>query len=228
MMTKELRTKIAYTIAWLLYTLGVKSIAKLPETKKLYAKAMAARWCDKEDRKFCELAFYKLYNYDIAKYLRQNEVPLILSLALYDVERGDHLLTTVRAYVEKGVLPTELGILTGKIDIERIIPTVAGILKAVGDVTPELLAAIWQIIASRSKTLPPLQTIRDNVILNTVLSEMERRGYVVKDGERYKLTDKGRTIAADVWIPLEVERLKSFKYVTPAFYVVLNASNGLV
>ena len=33
MMTKELRTKIAYTIAWLLYTLGVKSIAKLPEIK---------------------------------------------------------------------------------------------------------------------------------------------------------------------------------------------------
>ena len=92
---------------------------------------MAARWCDKEDRKFCELAFYKLYNYDIAKYLRQNEVTLILSLALYDVERGDHLLTIVGAYVEKGVLPTELGILTGKIDIERIIPTVAGIIKAV-------------------------------------------------------------------------------------------------
>jgi hypothetical protein len=89
--------------------------------KKLYAKAMAARWCDKKDRKFCELAFYKLYNYDIAKYLRQNEVPLILSLALYDVERGDHLLTTVRAYVEKGVLSTELGILTGKIDMERML-----------------------------------------------------------------------------------------------------------
>jgi hypothetical protein len=147
--------------------------------KKLYAKAMAARWCDKKDRKFCELAFYKLYNYDIAKYLRQNEVPLILSLALYDVEHGDHLLTTVRTYVEKGVVPTELGILTGKIDIEQIIPTVAGILKAVGDVTPELLVAIWQIIASRSKTLPPLETIRDNVILNAVLSEMERRGYVI-------------------------------------------------
>jgi hypothetical protein len=89
--------------------------------KKLYAKAMAARWCDKKDRKFCELAFYKLYNYDIAKYLRQNEVPLILSLALYDVERGDHLLTTVRAYVEKSVLSTELGILTGKIDMERML-----------------------------------------------------------------------------------------------------------
>jgi hypothetical protein len=28
MMTKELRTKVAYTIAWLLYTLGVKSNAK--------------------------------------------------------------------------------------------------------------------------------------------------------------------------------------------------------
>jgi hypothetical protein len=95
---------------------------------------------------------------------------------LYDVERGDHLLTIVRVYVEKGVLPIGLGVLTGKIDIERIIPTIAGILKAVGDVTPELLVAIWQIIASRSKTLPPLQTIRDNVILNAVLSEMERRG----------------------------------------------------
>jgi superfamily II helicase len=94
--------------------------------------------------------------------------------------------------------------------------------------SPELLVAIWQIIASRSKTLPPLETIRDNVILNAVLSEMERRGYVVKDGEQYKLTDKGRAIAADVWIPLEVGRLKSFKYVTPAFYVVLNVSNGLV
>jgi hypothetical protein len=137
---------------------------------------MAVKWCDKKDRKFCEHAFYKLYNYNIAKYLRQNEVPLILSLALYDVERGDHLLTTVRAYVEKGVLPIELGVFTGKIDIQRIIPTVAGILKAVGDVTPELLVAIWQIIASRSKTLPPLQTLRDNVILNAVLSEMERRG----------------------------------------------------
>jgi hypothetical protein len=95
---------------------------------------------------------------------------------LYDVERGDHLLTTVRAYVEKGVVPIELGVLTGKIDMERIIPTVAGILKAVGDVTPELIAAIRQIIASRNKTLPPLQTIRDNVILNAVLNEMERRG----------------------------------------------------
>ena len=101
MMTKELGTKIAYTIAWLLYTLRVKSNATLPDVKRLYAKAMAARWCDKEDRKFCELAFYKLFNYDIAKYLRQNEVPLILSLALYDVERGDHLLTTVRTYVER-------------------------------------------------------------------------------------------------------------------------------
>ncbi len=223
MMTKELRTKIAYTIAWLLYTLRVKGNATLPDVKRLYAKAMAAKWCDKKDRKFCELAFYKLYNYDIAKYLRQNEVPLILSLALYDVERGDHLLTTVKAYVEKGVLPIELGVLTGKIDIERIIPTVAGILKAVGDVTPELLAAIWQIIASRSKTLPPLETIRDNVILNAVLSEMERRGYVIKDGKQYKLTDKGRAIAADVQISLEVEKLKSFKYVNPAFYAVLNA-----
>jgi hypothetical protein len=118
MMTKELKTKIAYTIAWLLYTLRVKSNVTLPDVKRLYAKAMAAKWCDKKDRKFCELAFYKLYNYDIAKYLRQNEVPLILSLALYDVERGDHLLTTVRTYVEKGVLPIELGVLTGKINIE--------------------------------------------------------------------------------------------------------------
>ncbi len=57
---------------------------------------------------------------------------------------------------------------------------------------------------------------------------MEKRGYVVKDGEQYKLTDKGRAIAADVWIPLGVEKLKSFKYVNPAFYAVLNASNGLV
>ena len=114
MMTKELRTKIAYTIAWLLYTLGVKSVAKLPEIKNYTQRLWRLGGVIKKYRKFCELAFYKLYNYDIAKYLRQNEVPLILSLALYDVERGDHLLTTVRAYVEKGVLPTELGILTGK------------------------------------------------------------------------------------------------------------------
>jgi len=39
-------------------------------------------------------------------------------------------------------MPIELGVLTGKIDIEQIILTVAGILKAVGDVTPELLVAI--------------------------------------------------------------------------------------
>ena len=65
--------------------------------------------------------------------------------------------------------------------------------------------------------------IGDNIILNAVLSEMERRGYVIKDGKRYKLTDRGRTIAADVQIPLEVEKLKSFKYVNPAFYAVLNA-----
>ncbi len=57
---------------------------------------------------------------------------------------------------------------------------------------------------------------------------MERHGYVIKDGKQYKLTNKGRAIAADVWIPLEVEKLKSFKYVNPAFYVVLNVSNGLV
>lgn len=60
MMTKELKTKIAYTIAWLLYTLRVKGSATLPDVKRLYAKAMAAKWCDKKDRRFCELAFYKL------------------------------------------------------------------------------------------------------------------------------------------------------------------------
>jgi len=43
MMAKELRTKIAYNIAWLLYTLGVRSNARLPEIKQLYAKAMAAK-----------------------------------------------------------------------------------------------------------------------------------------------------------------------------------------
>jgi uncharacterized protein (DUF2225 family) len=52
---------------------------------------------------------------------------------------------------------------------------------------------------------------------------MERRGYVVKDSKQYKLTDRGRAIAADVQIPLEVEKLKSFKYVNPVFYAVLNA-----
>jgi uncharacterized protein (DUF2225 family) len=44
---------------------------------------------------------------------------------------------------------------------------------------------------------------------------------VVKDSKQYKLTDRGRAIAADVQIPLE--KLKSFKYVNPAFYAVLNA-----
>ncbi len=33
MLTKELRTKMAYTTAWLFYTLGVKGNAKLPEIK---------------------------------------------------------------------------------------------------------------------------------------------------------------------------------------------------
>jgi hypothetical protein len=60
MMIKELRTKIAYTIVWLLYTLRVKGSATLPDVKRLYAKAMAAKWCDKKDRRFSELAFYKL------------------------------------------------------------------------------------------------------------------------------------------------------------------------
>jgi len=228
MMTRELKAKIAYKTAWLLYVLGVRSNVKLPDIKQLYAKAMAAKWCDKKDKKFCELAFYKLYNYDIAKYLRPGEVSFILSLALYDVERGDVDLTTVRAYVEKGVMPAELGILTGKVDLERIIPRVAGLLKAVGEASPELLAAVWQIAASRSIFLPPLETIRDNVILGAILAEMEKRGYVTKDGERYRLTDEGKAIAADVWIPPDVEKLKTFRYVTPTFYAILNTSTGLI
>ncbi len=228
MMTRELKAKIAYKTAWLLYVLGVRSNVKLPDIKQLYAKAMAAKWCDKKDKKFCELAFYKLYNYDIAKYLRPGEVSFILSLALYDVERGDVDLTTVRAYVEKGVMPAELGILTGKVDLERIIPIVAGLLKAVGEASPELLAAVWQIVANRSRFLPPLETIRDNVILGAILAEMEKRGYVTKDGERYRLTDEGKAIAADVWIPPDVEKLKTFRYVTPTFYAILNTSTGLI
>jgi len=228
MMARELRAKIAYNIAWLLYTLGVRSNAKLPEIKQLYAKAMAAKWCDKKDRKFCEVAFYKLYSYDIAKYLRPGEAPFILSLALYDVERGDAALTTARIYVEKGIMPAELGILTGKVDLERIIPIVAGLLKVVGEASSELLAAVWQIAASRSRLLPPLETIRDNVILGAILAEMEKRGYLTRDGEHYRLTDEGKAIATDVWIPPDVEKLKTLRYVTPAFYAVLNTSTGLV
>jgi hypothetical protein len=75
MMTRELKAKIAYNIAWLLYVLRIRNIAKLPDMKQLYARAMAAKWCDKKDRRFCELAFYKLYNYDVAKYLRPGETP---------------------------------------------------------------------------------------------------------------------------------------------------------
>jgi len=228
MMTRELKAKIAYNIAWLLYVLGIRNVAKLPDMKQLYARAMAAKWCDKKDRRFCELAFYKLYNYDVAKYLRPGEIPLILSLALYDVERGDVALTTVRSYVEKGVMPAELGILTGKVDLERIIPTVAGLLKAVGEASPDFLAAVWQMVASRSRLLPPLETVRDNVILGAILAEMEKRGYVTKEGERYRLTEEGKAVAADVWVPPDLERLKTLRYVTPAFYAVLNTSASSV
>jgi superfamily II helicase len=101
-------------------------------------------------------------------------------------------------------------------------------LKAVGEASPDFLAAVWQMVASRSKLLPPLETVRDNVILGAILAEMEKRGYVTKDGERYRLTEEGKAVAADVWVPPDVERLKTLRYVTPAFYAVLNTSASSV
>jgi hypothetical protein len=42
------------------------------------------------------------------------------------------------------------------------------------------------------------------------------------------LTEEGKAVAADVWIPPDVERLKTLRYVTPAFYAVLNTSASSV
>jgi hypothetical protein len=50
MMTKELKAKIAYNMARLLYVLRIRNVAKLPYIKQLYARAMAAKWCDKKDK----------------------------------------------------------------------------------------------------------------------------------------------------------------------------------
>ncbi|ABL88792.1 hypothetical protein Pisl_1640 [Pyrobaculum islandicum DSM 4184] len=200
MFATELKTKMAYQIAWLLYMLGVRNYKKLPPLKELYAKAMANKWCSKKDRKFCEIAFMKLYNYDIARYLNYGDVTLILTLALYDIDRGDYNLSTLRDYVERGVLPAEIAILTDRVEVESLIPIVAGILKTLGDTTPELLASVWQIVAA-----------------------MEKRGYVMRDGDRYILTEDGKAIARDIALPQEVMKLKELKYVTPTFFTILNA-----
>ncbi|ACB39604.1 hypothetical protein [Pyrobaculum neutrophilum] len=218
----ELKTKIEYQIAWLLYTIGVRSHKRLPALKELYAKAMAAKWCSKKDRKFCEAAFMRLYSYDIAKYLRQGEAAFILSLALYDVERGDHRLTTVVNYVERGVMPTEIAVFTNKIDIDSLVPTLAGIIKALGETSPELLASTWHIMATRTRLLPPLEKVLDNAVILGVLAEMEKKGYVMRDGNRYVLTEEGKLVARDVELPQDVARLKQLKYVTPAFFAILN------
>lgn len=223
MFATELKTKMAYQIAWLLYMLGVRNYKKLPPLKELYAKAMANKWCRKKDRKFCEIAFMKLYNYDIARYLNYGDVTLILTLALYDIDRGDYNLSTLRDYVERGVLPAEIAILTDRVEVESLIPIVAGILKTLGDTTPELLASVWQIVATRSRLLPPLEKILDNIIVQGVLAEMEKRGYVIRDGNKYILTEDGKAIARDIALPQEVMKLKELKYVTPTFFTILNA-----
>ncbi|MGC9050558.1 hypothetical protein [Pyrobaculum sp.] len=218
----DMRSRVEYKVAWMLYTLGVGGLARLPDLKKLFAKAMAAKWCSRKDRKFCEEAFYRLYSYDIAKYLPHRDPVLLLSLALYDVERGDHNLTTLKEYVERGALPAEFALLSGVEKMEHIFQIVAGLLKTLGEATPDLIAVAWYVTARRLRTVPAIEKVRENVILQALLVEMEKRGYVKREGPRYMLTEEGEALALEIKIPPEVVRLKEMKYVTPLFYALLN------
>ncbi|AET34247.1 hypothetical protein P186_2871 [Pyrobaculum ferrireducens] len=219
----EMRSRVEYKVAWMLYTLGVRGLARLPDLKKLFAKAMAAKWCSRKDRRFCEEAFYRLYSYDIAKYLPHRDPVLLLSLALYDVERGDHNLTALKEYVERGALPAEFALLSGVEKMEHMFQIVAGLLKTLGEATPDLIAVAWQVTARRLKTVPVIEKVRENVVLQALLVEMEKRGYVKREGPRYMLTEGGEALALEIKIPPEVVRLKEMKYVTPHFYALLNA-----
>jgi hypothetical protein len=49
---------------------------------------------------------------------------------------------------------------------------------------------------------------------------MEKRRHVMEEEERYRFTEEEKAVAADVWIPPDVEGLKTLRYVTPAFYAV--------
>jgi hypothetical protein len=219
----EMRSRVEYKVAWMLYTLGVGGLARLPDLKKLFAKAMAAKWCSRKDRKFCEEAFYRLYSYDIAKYLPHRDPVLLLSLALYDVERGDHNLTALKEYVERGALPAEFALLSGVEKMEHMFQIVAGFLKTLGEATPDLIAVAWHVTARRLRTVPAIEKVRENVVLQALLIEMEKRGYVKREGSRYMLTEEGEALALEIKIPPELIRLKEMKYVTPHFYALLNA-----
>lgn len=220
---RDLAARAAYFIAWVLFTLGISGLKSPFNLKKLYAKAMAARYCEKKDRKFCELAFERLYFIDISQLLRKGEAPLVLSLILYDLERGDYALSATRTYAESGVLPTEFGVYTGRIDIERLIPHVAGLLKSLGGSSVDTLIAAWQLTAVRTRLIPPLEKLTDNLFVAAILAEMEKRGFVRRVDSRFELTESGVAIASEIKIPGEVSAMLSMKYVTPIFYVLLNA-----
>ncbi|MCY0890713.1 MULTISPECIES: hypothetical protein [Pyrobaculum] len=218
----EARIRISYRIAWIMYLLNIRGDKSLPDIKRFYAKAMARRWCPKKDRAFCETAFYKLHSFDIARYLPHDDPVMLLTVALYDVERGDPNMSTLKEYLRNKSLPAELALLTGGIDVERMIQIAAGILKKLGEGNLELIAATWQMTAVRTRTIPPLEKTRDNVILQAILAEMEKRGYVSRKGDTYTLTEDGQKIAPEIYVAPELETLKRMRFVTPSFYVLLN------
>jgi len=187
----EFKTRIQYKLAWMLYSLGIGGIIKLPDIKQLYAKAMATKWCAKKDKRFCEEAFYKLYNYDIAKYLAKGEPVTVLSLALYDAERGDYTFSTLRDYAERGVMPAEFALFANVKEEERLIGIIAGILKALGDATPDLIATAWHIIAYRTKTVPLLEKVRENLVLLALLTEMEKKGACEEERRAIRINRRG-------------------------------------
>ncbi|MEM1598097.1 MAG: hypothetical protein QXP31_10670 [Pyrobaculum sp.] len=217
----ELKTKIQYYVAWLMWRLGVRGVVKLADLKTLYAKAMAAKWCPKKDQKFCQLAFYKLYNVDLSNYLTRGDPVVVLTLALYDVERGQHALPTVKNYVHSGVLPLEVTIFVGQKDVKTVIPVISAILKELGEATLEQITAAWHITSVKTRALPPLERILDNVVVAGILSQMENEGYVKRVGDRYVLTEEGASVAKPIQIPEEVKKLKSFKYVNSYFYAFI-------
>ncbi|WP_262373971.1 hypothetical protein [Pyrobaculum arsenaticum] len=147
---------------------------------------------------------------------------MLLTVALYDVERGDPNMSTLKEYLRNKSLPAELALLTGGIDVERMIQIAAGILKKLGEGNLELIAATWQMTAVRTRTIPPLEKTRDNVILQAILAEMEKRGYVSRKGDTYTLTEDGQKIAPEIYVAPELETLKRMRFVTPSFYVLLN------
>lgn len=204
-----------------MWRLGIRGVTKLADLKALYAKAMATKWCPKKDQKFCQLAFYKLYNVDLIQYLTKGDPVVVLTLALYDVERGQYALPTVKSYTHSGTLHLEVAIFLGQIDVKATVPIICAILKELGEASLEEITAAWHITSIKTRALPPLEKTLDNVVVAGILSLMENEGYVKRIDGRYVLTDEGAAVAKPIRIPEEVKSLKSLRYVNPMFYAFI-------